>query len=94
MPKAGKAILDDLSQHAQVLATTHDVELQELLSNRFERLHFREDPDVDGFFDYRLRVGANTERNAIRLLERVGFPARIIDEALRLADRSSDRKEG
>lgn len=81
MPKAGKAILDDLSQHAQVLATTHDVELQELLSNRFERLHFREDPDVDGFFDY-------------RLLERVGFPARIIDEALRLADRSSDRKEG
>lgn len=89
---AGNAVLDDLSQHAQVLATTHDVELQELLSARFERLHFREDPDVDGVFDYRLRVGASTERNAIRLLDRVGFPARIIDEATRLLERSPDHQ--
>ncbi len=89
---AGKAVLDDLSRHAQVLATTHDVELQELLSERFERLHFREDPDVDGFFDYKLRVGASKERNAIRLLERVGFPPRIIEEAMQLAERSSDHQ--
>ncbi|MGH8261235.1 MAG: MutS-related protein, partial [Steroidobacteraceae bacterium] len=91
---AGKAVLDDLSQHAQVLATTHDIELQDLLSERFERLHFREDPDVDGFFDYRLRAGASTERNAIRLLERVGFPTRIIEEAMWLAKRPPDRPAG
>lgn len=82
---AAKAVLDALSQQAQVLATTHDVELQGLFAERFERLHFREDPEVDGFFDYKLRPGASTERNAIRLLERVGFPPAIIEEAMRLA---------
>jgi DNA mismatch repair ATPase MutS len=48
--------------------------------------HFREDPKVEGFFDYKLRVGASRERNAILLLERMGFPPKIIQEALALAE--------
>jgi DNA mismatch repair ATPase MutS len=83
---AAKAVLDALSKSAQVLVTTHDVELQHLLSDRFERYHFREDPSVEGFFDYKLRRGASHERNAIRLLERMGFPPQIIQEALALAE--------
>jgi DNA mismatch repair ATPase MutS len=83
---AAKAVLDALSINAQVLVTTHDVELQHLLSDRFERYHFREDPSVEGFFDYQLRRGASHERNAIRLLERMGFPPQIIQEALALAE--------
>jgi len=83
---AAKAVLDALSTNAQVLVTTHDVELQRLLSDRFERYHFREDPSVEGFFDYKLRRGASHGRNAIRLLERMGFPTQIIQEALALAE--------
>ena len=85
-----RAVLDSLSSNAQVLVTTHDVELQALLGERFEPFHFREDPDVDGFFDYRLRPGRATERNAIRLLARLGFPADIVTSALDFAARDGD----
>lgn len=37
---------------------------------------------MEGFFDYRLHPGAATRRNAIRLLERVGFPPAIVNAAL------------
>lgn len=77
-----KAVLDALSSDAQVLATTHDVELQPLLSDRFEFFYFREDPDVKGFFDFKVRPGISRERNAIRVLERMGFPSRIVSAAL------------
>lgn len=77
-----KAVLDALSADAQVLATTHDVELQQLLSDRFDFHYFREDPDVKGFFDFKVRRGTSRERNAIRVLERMGFPPRIVDAAL------------
>jgi DNA mismatch repair ATPase MutS len=39
-------------------------------------------PAVAGFFDHELHSGASTQRNAIRVLERLGFPASIIAEAL------------
>ncbi len=77
-----KAVLDALSADAQVLATTHDVELQHLLADRFDFFYFREDPDVEGFFDFKVRSGASRERNAIRVLERMGFPSQIVRAAL------------
>ena len=77
-----KAVLDALSADAQVLATTHDVELQQLLTDRFDFFYFREDPDVNGFFDFKVRVGTSRERNAIRVLGRMGFPSTIVSAAL------------
>jgi hypothetical protein len=77
-----KAVLDALSSGAQVLATTHDVELQPLLADRFEFFHFREDPDANGFFDFKVRPGISRERNAIRVLQRMGFPSSIVTAAL------------
>jgi hypothetical protein len=77
-----KAVLDALSTDAQVLATTHDVELQDLLTDRFDFFYFREDPDVEGFFDFKVRPGTSRERNAIRVLERMGFPSKIVSAAL------------
>ena len=82
---AAQAVLKSISSNAQVLVTTHDVELQALLGERFELYHFREDPDVEGFFDYRLRPGRATERNAIRLLARMGFPDDVVNDALALS---------
>ena len=77
-----KAVLRAISTNAQVLVTTHDVELQHLLGQRFELFYFQENPAVEGFFDHVLRAGVSTQRNAIRVLERLGFPAEVIAEAM------------
>lgn len=79
---AGRAVLESLGDNSQVLATTHDVELQEDLASRYDLYYFQEDPDVDGYFDYRLRCGRASRRNAIRLLARKGFPADIVADAM------------
>jgi DNA mismatch repair ATPase MutS len=84
---AAKAVLEALGEHAQVLVTTHDVELQDFLGQRFDMFHFQEDPDIDEVFDHRIRPGAYWGTNAIRLLARVGFPRAIIEEATRLAQK-------
>ena len=77
-----KAVLRAISADAQVLVTTHDVELQHLLGQQFELFYFQENPAVEGFFDHALHAGVSTQRNAIRVLERLGFPAAIIAEAM------------
>jgi hypothetical protein len=77
-----KAVLSAISVNAQALVTTHDVELQDLLGDRFELFYFQEDPSIEGFFDHRLHSGASGQRNAIRVLERLGYPAAIVADAL------------
>ena len=79
---AGRAVLESLGAHSQALVTTHDVELQDDVASHYDLYYFQEDPDVENFFDYRLRPGKTTRRNAIRLLERNGFPADIVARAL------------
>jgi DNA mismatch repair ATPase MutS len=88
---AGKAVLESLGAHAQVLVTTHDVELQHLLGPSFLTFHFVENPVLPEVFDYRLHPGISTTKNAITLLEKVGFPPAIVREARRLADASTAR---
>lgn len=83
---AARAVLEALSDRAQVIVTTHDVELQALMPGRFDLFHFAEAPDAEGFFDYRLRPGPSTERNAIRLLERLGFPTDVVARAMVYAE--------
>jgi hypothetical protein len=80
-----KSVLRALASAGQVLVTTHDVELQRLLGEGFDLYHFREDPAVEGFFDYQLRNGASSERNAIRVLQRLGLPEAVVAEALATA---------
>ena len=57
---SAKAVLSAISRHAQVLATTHDVELQKLLAPDFDLFHFQENPTVEGFFDFELHTGIST----------------------------------
>jgi hypothetical protein len=77
-----RAVLEHLARHALVLVTTHDVELQPALKQHYALCHFRENPEIEGFFDYRLRSGASRERNAIRVLARMDFPERIVAAAM------------
>ncbi|HEX7369814.1 MAG TPA: hypothetical protein VF284_05945 [Rhodanobacteraceae bacterium] len=84
-----RAILEALGSRAIVLVTTHDVELQAMLGGQYALFHFQENPDMDGYFDYTLRAGPATERNAIRLLDRLGFPKEITANAMAYAGHSA-----
>ena len=63
-------------------AATHDIELTELLQKEFDNYHFEEEVrEGDIFFNYRLKEGKATTRNAIRLLELMGYDQAVIQRA-------------
>lgn len=69
-------------------AATHDIELTGLLEAGYENYHFEEDVrDGDVCFNYRLQRGKATTRNAIKLLELMGYDSEIIANALVQAER-------
>ena len=80
---ASRAILDYLADRGLlVVAATHDLDLTESLRDRYESYFFADDFSRDDLrFDYRLRPGVVTTRNAVRLLERLGYPKEIIARA-------------
>jgi DNA mismatch repair ATPase MutS len=80
---AAFAVLEYLnSGNDLVLVATHDTELLQLLGDAFEPYHFREDI-ADGAltFDYTIRRGQATTRNAISLLELMQYPTEIVARA-------------
>ena len=61
---------------------THDIELTFLLENEFENYHFQEQiQEGEVLFDYRLYKGRSNSRNAIRLLELLGYETDIVEGA-------------
>ncbi len=67
-------------------AATHDIELTHLLEKEYHNFHFEEDvTDGDIHFNYELKEGRATTRNAIKLLEIMGYEKRIIDDAQNMA---------
>ncbi len=83
---AASAVLRRLDQADDlVVVTTHDLELIELLTGRYTVFNFREEVGDGGLvFDYRIRTGEGSTRNAIALLERIGYPAEVVGEARRV----------
>lgn len=85
---ASRGVLKWLKQKSNfVLASTHDLELVDLLSKEYEFYHFRE--TVHGqtmSFDYKLKEGHSSTRNAIRLLDINDYPDKVITDAMELAD--------
>ncbi len=63
-------------------AATHDIELTMLLQKEYENYHFEETiEDNDVKFNYLLKEGKATSRNAIRLLSVLGYDEKIISRA-------------
>jgi len=80
---ASTQILKSLS-YSNILcfAATHDIELTELLQESFDNYHFEEDVQGgDVFFNYKLQPGKASTRNAIKLLELMGYDRKIIEQA-------------
>ena len=84
---AASAVLHHLGQTNLVMVTTHDLELQDLLTDGYDMHHFSEQI-VEGKygFNYRIQPGPTTGRNAIRLLELSGYPVSITNKARQMAD--------
>ena len=83
---ANKAVLAYLQPRSWVVAATHDGELGVLLQASFVEYHFCETVTADDwYFDYRLKAGPLTTRNAIRLLARLHYPAQVVAAAQALS---------
>ncbi len=66
----------------RVIAATHDIELAELLKQRYENYHFNEVIENNNIhFDYKIKPGKANTRNAIELLKITSFPAKIYERA-------------
>ncbi len=70
------------------IVATHDRELVDILKDRYEFYYFSESVDSkNGLnFDYKLKVGVSNTRNAIRLLEYIGYPKEVTENAYKRAE--------
>jgi len=92
---ASTQILKSLrGSHILCFAATHDIELTRLLEEEYDNYHFSEEVrDGDVTFDYKLQSGRATTRNAIRLLELMGYDKAIIEKAYRQAETFTETGE-
>ncbi len=86
------AVLEFLNQSNQTLVTTHDIELQYLLKNKFDSFHFSEQVENDKFyFDYKIVAGPHSNGNAIKLLEIMDYPNKVTTRANEIAERLKEK---
>jgi len=89
---ASSELLMHLSKEKTLcLAAIQDVELCTLLYGQYRMLHFEETVTEDGdvLFDYIIKDGAATTRNAIKLLSNMGFDRKLVIRAYERAERYS-----
>ena len=72
-------------QNALLMVATHDIELTRILHRDFENWHFQEEVFAGGVrFPYLLLPGPAVSRNALLLLEQLGFEPSVIERAEKL----------
>lgn len=77
-----------IERNCCVIAATHDLELTNLVSERYNNYHFRETIEENDIkFDYILREGPCTTRNAIAILKHLGYPVEIYEKSMAEAKR-------
>lgn len=85
---ASSRILQGLAERGVIcLAATHDIELCSLLEAYYELFHFEEKMGEEQMlFDYKIRPGRASSRNAIALLRLMGFDEELVEGALSRAN--------
>ena len=80
---ASSRILSSLSRkNTLVFAATHDIELTHILEADYSNYHFQEYIEKNEIlFDYKLYQGKAISKNAIKLLNMMGYPKSIIESA-------------
>ncbi|MCL2574372.1 MAG: hypothetical protein FWE34_07475 [Defluviitaleaceae bacterium] len=86
---ASAAALEHLhKQDCLCVIATHDIELTRILDDKFDNYHFSENIANESIeFNYKLNSGASTTRNAIKLLEFMGFDKSIVEYAEKIANK-------
>lgn len=90
---ASTQILKSLAEtNLLCFAATHDIELTQLLEKEYDNYHFEEDiREGDIYFNYKLLGGRATSRNAIKLLQIMGYDEQIIKRAYALAEQFMEK---
>ncbi|SJZ62206.1 MutS domain V [Pilibacter termitis] len=86
---ASSSILEWLSEkNVLAFVATHDIELSQILQGKVENIHFSERFTEHGelTFDYSLKKGAAKTRNALKLLETLDFPTKVLEVASKRAN--------
>ncbi len=80
---ASSRILASLArQNTFIFAATHDIELTHILEKDFSNYHFQERiEEKQILFDYKLYQGKAISKNAIKLLDMLGYPQAITEAA-------------
>ncbi len=86
---AGAAVLECLVQSGDMaVVATHDEELLGFIAGAYSPWHFSESVTQRGLeFDYILRPGPATARNAIALLATLGAPDQVVARATEICNR-------
>ena len=89
-----KAILNYLNNTDNiVIASSHDLELIDLLPSQFDMFYFSETIQDDVLlFDHSIKPGFLKTTNAIKMVELEGFPKSIVDEAYEIAGQFKNDK--
>lgn len=92
---ASAAMMEWLSSNPGMnVIASHDIELTEIASQLYTNYHFREYiENGEVYFDYTIHQGPSYTRNAIKLLEVLGYPQRITEKANELAENFTERRE-
>jgi DNA mismatch repair ATPase MutS len=74
------------SQDCLCIVASHDIELTKILADKFDNYHFCEQITNDEVnFDYKLKSGPSTTKNAIKLLGLLGFNPEIVKSAEKMS---------
>lgn len=92
---ASAAILKHaITTNARLLVATHDIELTEMIESGYDNYHFRETvTDNNVYFDYKIKSGASTTRNAIKLLKVMNFNSDIVNDSNEIYDSFIENKK-
>lgn len=67
--------------NALAVVATHDLELTDMLKEKYDLYYFTENIDEEGLvFDYKLKNGVCRTRNAVKLLKYLEYPEEIIQK--------------
>ena len=80
---AAKSVLTYLTDNKNfVFVSTHDLELAELLDNDYAVYSFEESVnDTRLIFDYKMKTGVLKNKNGIAILETIGYPESVVEDA-------------
>ena len=81
---AASSLLKFLSdKNCMLVVATHDIEITQQVEEQYDSYHFEEKVTKDSLeFDYLLKPGVLKKPNGIRILEYIGYPDEIVEDAL------------